>query len=223
MRICAFSDMHGQYDFTIEPCDIVLICGDIIPLRIQRDLGQSLEWIKSFFIPWCNSLPCEKVVFIGGNHDFLLQKESEKLREALKSQDKIIYLDCEYYEYNGKTIYGTPWCKPFFNWAFMEEEKASDERYKDVQHMDILITHDAPHGLSDILLQEDCPWADGKHIGNNAIKRLISKTKPALVFHGHLHSTNHEPEVYKKAKIFNVSLLDERYEMVYKPLYIELE
>ena len=68
MKICAFSDMHGQLDFKIEPCDIVIICGDIIPLRIQSFTGPSEVWLRDVFIPWCTNLPCEKVLFIAGNH-----------------------------------------------------------------------------------------------------------------------------------------------------------
>ena len=39
MKICAISDMHGQYDFDVPECDILCIAGDIIPLDIQRYNG----------------------------------------------------------------------------------------------------------------------------------------------------------------------------------------
>lgn len=68
MVICAFSDMHGELDFKIKPCDIVLICGDIVPLRIQNYTTPSEIWLKNTFLPWCTSLPCEKVLFVAGNH-----------------------------------------------------------------------------------------------------------------------------------------------------------
>ena len=223
MKICAFSDMHGQYDFKVEPCDIVLICGDIVPLRIQSYSKESEEWFKSFFIPWCNNLPCEKVVFIAGNHDWWFMRHPDRVRLALEGQDKIAYLDCEYYEYKGKVIYGTPWCKPFYNWAFMESIDASDIRYKDVEHFDILISHDAPYGISDVLLQKDCYFADGTHIGNRALRNLVDKVKPCLVFQGHLHSCNHEETKHGNTSVYCVSLLDERYEMKYEPLYIEID
>jgi Icc-related predicted phosphoesterase len=223
MRICAFSDMHGQYDFKVEPCDIVLICGDILPLKIQKYTQDSEEWIRTFFIPWCNNLPCDKVIFIAGNHDFYFERHPDRIKRILEGQDKIVYLDCETYEYKGKTIYGTPWCKPFYNWAFMEETTKSDERYKDVQHMDILMTHDAPYGVSDILLQKDCWWADGTHIGNLALRNLLDRAKPSLHVFGHLHSCNHLKAMNENTSVFCVSLLDENYKMVYEPLYFNLE
>lgn len=222
MKICAISDMHGQYDFKVEPCDIVLICGDIVPLKIQFYSKDSEEWLKTFFIPWCNNLPCEKVVFIAGNHDFFFQRHDDRVRKALEGQDKIVYLNCEYYEYKGKVIYGTPWCKPFGNWAFMETIEESEERYKDIEHFDILISHDAPYGISDVLLQKDCWWADGTHIGNHALRELVDKVKPQLVCQGHLHSCQHEKTMHDNTEVYCVSLLNENYEMVYEPLYIEI-
>ena len=227
MRICAFSDMHGNLDFKIEPCDIVLICGDIVPLKIQSYSTPSEEWFKTTFIPWCNNLPCEKVVFIGGNHDWLIMRHPDRIRQMLQGQDKIIYLDCEIFEYKGKVIFGTPWCKPFGRWAFMESYEEQDARYARyvdiIGDIDIIMSHDAPYGVSDVILQKDCPWADGSHIGNESLKKLLEKAQPTLSLHGHLHSTNHDVEMLGDTKVYNVSLLNEDYKMVYEPLYIDLD
>ena len=226
MKICAFSDTHGQYNFKVEPCDIVLICGDIVPLEIQRNDGMSEEWFKTFFIPWCNNLPCEKVVFIAGNHDFVLRSHPDRIRELLREQDKVVYLECETYEYRGKVIYGTPICKRFGSWAFMEDQEQQKERYerhlKEIGKIDIIMSHDCPYGISDVLLQKDCWWADGTHIGNKALRWFVDEAKPELVLEGHLHSCQHEKTMHDDTAVYNVSLLDEDYKMVYKPLYLEI-
>lgn len=227
MKICGISDMHGQYDFEIEPCDIVLICGDIVPLKIQKNDIQSEEWLKTFFIPWCTDLPCEKVIFIAGNHDFIFMEHPERVRDLLKGQDKVIYLECETYEYQGKVIYGTPLCKKFYNWAFMSLSlKDQQERYKRhleaIGKIDIIMSHDCPYGIADVLLQKDCWWANGEHIGNKALRWLVDKAKPELVLEGHLHSCEHGKTIHGDTAVYNVSLLNEDYMMVYKPLYIEL-
>ena len=227
MKICGISDMHGQYDFKVEPCDIVLICGDIVPLKIQKNDIQSEEWLKTFFIPWCTDLPCEKVIFIAGNHDFVFMEHPERVRDLLKDQDKVIYLECETYEYQGKVIYGTPLCKKFYNWAFMSLSlKDQQERYKRhlevIGKIDIIMSHDCPYGIADVLLQKDCWWANGEHIGNKALRWLVDKAKPELVLEGHLHSCEHGKTIHGDTAVYNVSLLNEDYMMVYKPLYIEL-
>lgn len=227
IKICSFSDMHGQLDFAIESCDIVLICGDIMPLNIQSNPTRSEEWIRSIFIPWCMSLPCERVVFIAGNHDFLMSDHPDRIRLMLQGQDKVIYLDCETYEYNGYVIYGTPMCKPFGRWAFMPSYEEQDKRYerhlKSIGRIDIVMSHDAPFGVSDVILQEDCLWADGSHIGNKSLRKFIEKAQPKLQVKGHLHTTSREIEMLGETKVYSVSLLNENYEMVFEPTYIDLE
>lgn len=226
MKICAISDMHGQFDFAIEPCDIVMICGDIMPLKIQWNITKSLEWLETFFIPWCTNLPCEKVLFIAGNHDKVFTKNAYEVREMLKDQDKVVYLECETYEYRGRVIYGTPICKIFGQWSFMEPYEMQRERYerhlKAIGKIDVIMAHDAPYGVSDVLLQTDCQWADGTHIGNKALKEFVENAQPTLMLHGHLHTSNREEELLGDTKVYNVSLLDENYKMVFKPQYLEL-
>lgn len=218
--------MHGQYDFKIEPSDLVLICGDIVPLEIQFDLDLSLKWLKDCFIPWCNNLPCEKVIFIAGNHDKVIYQRTTEVKDLLKGQDKVIYLECEIYEYKGLVIYGTPICKIFGRWSFMEPYDIQKKRYerhlKSIEKIDIIMSHDAPYGISDIILQEDCPWADGEHLGNPALRFFLDEAQPKIMVHGHLHSSNRECEMCGKTEVYNVSLLNENYEMAYKPKYIEI-
>ena len=71
MKVVAFSDPHGYLpklkDF--PECDVVCIAGDICPLDVQRDLVESISWFLLEFKPWAESLPCKKVIFVGGNHD----------------------------------------------------------------------------------------------------------------------------------------------------------
>ena len=36
LKITAISDIHGDLPI-IDPCDVLCICGDIVPLEIQRN------------------------------------------------------------------------------------------------------------------------------------------------------------------------------------------
>ena len=227
MKVCAFSDTHGNYNFEIDACDIVVICGDIMPLNIQSSNLKCEEWVKTFFIPWCEKLPCNKVIFIAGNHDFMLQDKPEVIREMLKNNDKVVYLQDEKFEYEDEehtvyTIYGTPWCHQFYNWAFMTNDVELSKIYNKIpEGVDLLLTHDCPYGTSDVLLQK-VPWNTGKHIGCSPLAVAVDEKQPRFMCCGHLHSCTHEPQKRGKTIVTNVSMLDERYNKVYEPHYFDI-
>ena len=87
--------------------------------------------------------------------------------------------------------------------------------------LDVLLTHDAPYGVSDVCLQ-DVWWNKKEHIGSKPLANAVVIKQPKILLHGHLHTTNREEELLGKTSVYNVSLLDEKYEMVYKPLYLEI-
>lgn len=239
MKICAISDMHGNLDFHIEKSDLLVICGDITPLAVQSYISSTNKWFKKKFFPWLEiqSERVDKVLVIGGNHDMSLFVDPKpfidlcnELNEKL-GKDFVTYLNCEEYIYKGYRIYGTPMCKIFGHWYFMYEESEQDDVYNKYieekinnnEKVDIVISHDAPYGVSDVCLDMQVPWArTSEHIGNKAFERFISKLQPKYLFHGHLHSTNHECEKLGETNVYNVSLLDELYQLNYKPLYIEI-
>lgn len=227
IKICAISDMHGNLNFNIDACNLLLVCGDIVSLGAQTHKESSINWFEKKFFPWVDSQPCDKVIIIGGNHDRLICEYENEFRELVSRHNKLVYLSCEIYDYKGVRIYGTPMCKIFGNWWFMYSDEYQDKKYaEDIEKfkdIDIVISHDSPYGVSDILLQQDWPWCNGKHIGNMPLRRFVENTKPKLLFHGHLHSTNHFEEKLGDTSVYNVSLLNENYERVYKPLYIDFE
>lgn len=227
MRLCAISDMHGQLGFNVDECDVLAICGDIVPLDIQWSMTKSYEWLNDTFIRWCMEQPCEKVIFIAGNHDAIFERKGALVSSLFDGVDKLQYLMCSSCEYDGKRFFGTPYCSIFGRWAFMTPYKEQDEIYahaiSDIgdKKIDVILSHDAPYGVSDVLL-EDCPWRSDEHIGNKSLERLCTSLSPSLLLHGHLHSTSHECEKLNDTSVYNVSLLSENYKMVYKPLYLDL-
>lgn len=73
MKVTAISDLHGNL-IDIEPCDLLLICGDISPLDIQRDYIQMTKWIFNEFREWIMKIDCSTVILTPGNHDFWFEK-----------------------------------------------------------------------------------------------------------------------------------------------------
>jgi len=217
MKICAISDLHGYLPDDIEESDLLLIAGDLVPLDYQSSHYKSQNWFASKFKNWVNNLPVEYVVIIGGNHDRYLCDFEEEFKHY--KSDKCIYLKDSSFEYKGITIYGTPWCHQFGHWWFMDSDENLENKYSSIpNNVDILLTHDAPYGCSDICYQFD----PDRHIGCRPLTSAILEKNPKIVIHGHLHSSNHEYEILGDSKVINVSLLNERYEPVYYPHYIIL-
>lgn len=230
LRICAISDMHGQYSFGISPVNILFICGDIIPLKMQTNKQQSFSWFTKKFIHWCKQQPVDQIYMVAGNHDFFLEIYPEPYVKELLYNTNITILyneGAEYLDENSNkvyTIWGSPNCHKFGNWAFMHPDEYNKEMFERMpKNLDFLITHDAPYGRNDVLLQEDCKWANGEHIGNKQLLEVIEERKPKYHFTGHLHSTDHELKDYNGTQTACVSLLNENYKMVYKPLYLTIE
>lgn len=228
IKICAMSDLHG-YLPEINPCELVLICGDIVPLSAQGSSRYTSRWYERAFKTWAESLPCNKVIFIAGNHELHFPNHYEYYKKMFPNNSKVTYLCHEEYIYKGPdgkeySIFGTPYCKEFGNWAFMLPDPELEERYSEIpENLDILITHDQPYGYGDVLLQKDCPWANGKHIGNKMLMEAIAKKKPRYQLNGHLHSCNHNIIDIDGTIHYNVSLKDESYQPVYEPLYLEID
>ncbi len=226
MKIAAISDGHG-YLPELEPSNLVLICGDMVPLDIQSNKKKTKKWYSIVFKDWAEDLQCDKVLFIPGNHELGMPGHKILYESMFPEDSKVTMIwDKEYiYTYNGieYKIYGTPYCKMFGTWAFMYPDDVLESIYNKIpENLDILITHDAPYGVSDILLQKDSEWTNGEHIGNKPLAEIIKKRDPNYVFHGHLHSTSREFELLEKSKVINCSLLDDSYNQVYKPLYLDI-
>ena len=227
MRICSIADLHGNLP-EIEKCDTLLIAGDISPLQIQSNMLAMAYWMQGVFLDWIKDLPTEQVILIAGNHDFYFQKTTHmSITELeLKSEGKLEYLkDSSVQLMNNSeiiTIYGTPWCHMFGNWPFMLRDSLLVDRYSKIpEQVDILLTHDAPFGTSDICF--DVPThKNDRHFGNIPLRDRMLEINYKYCIHGHLHSSNHEFENLGTGKVVNCSLLNEEYKLVYKPLYFEL-
>lgn len=229
IKICGISDMHGILDFDIKECDILCICGDIVPLNVQTLHDGTIKWLKKKFIPWCDKQPCEKVFLIAGNHDRVAEWHPDEWRDTFKDT-KITYLFDEPAEYVKQTddsyqeisIYGTPWCHQFYNWAFMTSDVELEKIYSKIPYkVDLLLTHDAPYGTSDVIL-DDVPWKTDEHIGCIPLGHAVDEKKPRVLLHGHLHSTNHSVEKTGDTDVYNVSVVNEQYKRVYEPFYMEI-
>lgn len=230
MRVAAISDLHGNlpdYREAFKDVELLLICGDIAPLNVQANNYKSKRWFNEEFSRWIDSLPIQKCFFIAGNHDFLAERSPDWIYTHFTKSDKATYLCNDSIDYissdgNVYSIFGTPYCHIFGNWPFMRDGERLEKYFDQMpEFCDIVISHDAPYGTSDICFQFDSSDED-EHRGNIQLREAILKKDPRYLFHGHLHSSNHDLEFLGDTRVFNTSVIDENYELKYEPLILNI-
>ena len=73
MRLVAVSDMHSNFKFDVEECDLMLIAGDICPARHDKimSIPMQYDFLQNNFYPWVLRQPVKECVFVFGNHDWI--------------------------------------------------------------------------------------------------------------------------------------------------------
>ena len=249
MKIIAISDTHG-YLPKLQPCDVVVMCGDILPLNIQRNYEASLAWLSGPFQSWALNLDCKKVVFIAGNHDFvfeqlyndhvhvmgrmaphsILQFTPEHICDTLFQMDntydpKLIYLCDGSYVYQGVKFYGTPWCPSLRNWAFYGDKEQLLDRFNKIPFdTDVLITHCPPkYGLQGVVLENN--WNYMNDFGCVELQQVLDELfadRDMWILSGHIHSGKHDVEKFNNIKYRNCSIKNEDYQVAYQPFEFEI-
>lgn len=245
MKLIGISDIHGylvpQLKLSNDFFDVLCICGDLVPLDIQSDSESSEIWFKEDFREWCENLPCEKVIFIAGNHDRYLEKILKKLGSAAAVSeyfnwpDKMVFLHDSEYIYKDISedtvkevkFYGSPWFPFLPNWAFYKDSKGLSEAFEKIPDCDVLLTHTPGRHMFDTgrIMQ----YTYGKELGSEELTDVVMRRHIKLWLCGHIHSGNHELSEFTDdkfacygMKVANVSIKDERYSPTYAPLSVTL-
>ena len=242
MKIIALSDLHGNLPIIREDewADVVCVCGDIVPTNIQNSMIKSISWFHQRFVPWCNGIHCDRVIFVGGNHDFFLPKivsylnngkaskieledvASDMINEYLLLEGtKVVYLQDNEYVYKGVKFYGTPWIPELSRWAFYKDDDSLKDAYEKIPNdVDVLLTHSPGRYVLDtgVSLQK----YNRPEYGSSVLTEVLVEKNPKYWFCGHVHSGNHRLEYWGDTKVANVSVLDENYDVAYEPLVVEI-
>lgn len=222
MRVVCISDVHGKLP-VIEPCDLLLIGGDITPVS-DHSPGFQRFWLETSFRNWLMEVPARNVVAVAGNHDFVFETNPSWIPRDLRW----IYLQDRGVEIEGMKIYGTPWQPWFCDWAFnsprVDPELFLAEKFAAIPvETDILLTHGAPFGYGDL-----APGGDssvGEHVGSTALLQRIQSVSPSLVVFGHLHGGYGLYEIEGnrgKITLANVAIMDEGYQPANRPTEFEI-
>lgn len=204
MIVAAFSDCHWQYEKIKEfpKADMCIFAGD------SCGSGYNAYEVYSFF-DWFKKLPYENKIVIPGNHDRHIYRFT-KLVKDIYNKDGIKLLIDEKININGVSIYGTPWCPRFGNWAYMADEEELKNIFSLIpNNIDILITHTPPKNVLD------------SDFGSSALLEEIKIKKPKHHIFGHIHENYGSVKKYD-TKFYNVSICDEDYEPVNKITTFEI-
>lgn len=201
MKIAHISDTHNLHRQIkkLPKADILVHSGDV-------SFGGTVEELMDF-LDWFSALDYEHKVFIGGNHDYCLERASSK------EVQKFLPKDCYYLNGNGITINNIRfWGVPFF-----VEDDISGEYYNLIKRIpkkvDVLITHRPPLGILDN--------AGNISFGCSELLDKITDIKPKIHLFGHTHDAYGMVEV-ENTRYYNGALVDEKYNLINEPLVIEI-
>lgn len=250
MKVVAISDLHGYLPKDLPAGDVLCICGDIVPLDYQRNTVQSTAWFCLDFLPWAESTLYKKVIFIAGNHDFFLEtigsshnnSASEVMKKLLpgehKKNSKLVYLQDNSFEFEGKRFYGTPWIEDLSSWAFyrpventIEYGRGLKELYNNIpKRCDVILTHMPPKiGYLGRVL-EDGHYNTGTDYGSETLADVLANRDFQYLCCGHVHSGRHVPfnfgnnngQFKYDRQMVNVSVKTEDYKPYYDPFVFEI-
>lgn len=208
MKITFISDTHGKHHspkLQVPESEIIIHAGDF------TSMGKLEEVVD--FLKWYGELPHTHKVLIGGNHDFLLEKNSFLFQSLLP--DNITYLENESVEIEGIKIWGSPITPWFYDWAFNRNRGEDIQRYwKQIpDDIDILVTHGPPYGQGD-------RTARGERAGCEDLLKKVLQIQPKYHVFGHIHEaygiTQNEHTTFINASCLNLS-----YQMVNAPVCID--
>ena len=229
MKITLLSCTHTKHNQVTEHLpggELLIHAGDFMNSGYSK--SEAIE-----FFEWFDNIPnYETKIFIGGNHDRLMQNDPEWVKNTLPQYKTIDYReDEELVEYsdgpNGDwpeeniRIYGSPWQPEFCNWAFNlprngEELKAKWNAIP--WNTDILVTHTPAWGTLD-----DVEGNRGVHLGCELLAKHINEvSRPKIHVCGHIHS-GYGYYFNGQTHYFNASVLNEQYNYTQKPFTFDWE
>ncbi len=202
MKIVLTSDIHGFLP-DIPSCDLLLIAGDVCPVH-DHDRKFQADWLRNEFTDWMRAQPARSTVWIGGNHDLVLEDwrgKREKLAQLpgvyLDNADITVPID----ECTSLKIWGSPMSNTFGRWAFMASENILAEVWRSIpRDTDIILTHGPPWGLGDLVPAYS--WSahkrgwitprtgGGDHVGSSSLTNQLSYDRwpnLKLLVTGHIH------------------------------------
>jgi len=232
LRIIALSDTHCKHrEITQEvellvkenPKAILVHAGDATITGTRKESFEFLEWFSDF--------KAENKILVPGNHDLGMDKYmGNKLRsegylfdfidKAEESGVKVLINDeCNI---NGFSILGISMIPQLLGWAFYAEDSTIERFVNSVEtEYDIIISHSP---MLDVLdwSKDNRGIKISKNYGSREFNILVDKCKPKVFISGHIHSSHGSVRYNEYTTAYNVSILNEDYDVEYLVTTIDL-
>ena len=219
MIIDCISDLHGHYP-KLDGGDLLIVGGD----WTKTDSFDELQFFEK---EWLRHQDYRKIILIAGNHDNMAQQC------GWVGSGKIDYLCDTGTEFEGLKIWGMPWSILFKGqnpnccaFTVKNEEELSDKMEVIPHDIDILITHEAPYGIRDML--RDQMYPDVRHVGSRYLYNWFKYIqRPYLHVFGHIHEGYGIEKEFmswddKYVTSVNASHVNAHYNPVNQPIRVEL-
>jgi Icc-related predicted phosphoesterase len=227
MRIVALSDQHGHLP-EVPPCDLLIIAGDVCPDGFGRQFArdapeQQKAWFDQTIRPWVARAPAKRTILTWGNHDWCGQlctfEDSASAALAIVVDNAVSVPD-DSAAAGAVSVWASPWSNQYGDWAFMKAPASLAPVYAPIPAgIDILVSHQPPLGYGD----QSADFASGQiiNIGSRELLETIDRVRPKIVVCGHIHEGYGQFE-RNGTRIYNVSVVDEYYQLVRGPTIIDL-
>lgn len=200
MRIVCIADTHQELPKDLPKGDILIHAGDAGDPDELNEYFRVLRRVDKHF---------RYIIFVPGNHDFAFTQGYRLTNAYTLVNQKLTIL--------GLTFWGSPYTPLFHNWAFMKKDEELREIWDMIpEKLDFLITHGPPSKILD-------KNTIGELTGSDSLHAITIQGRAKYHIFGHIH------EAYGKftgtvsgTKYVNCSLLNEHYELVNKPVIIDL-
>jgi 3',5'-cyclic AMP phosphodiesterase CpdA len=223
MRIAAISDQHGFLP-DIPECDLLIIAGDVCPDGFGRHVASETprlqqDWFDRLVRPWLARSPATHKVLTWGNHDWCGEacdfSADEPPAGRTTSLQIVIDQTTEVSVGDQKiTLWASPWSNQFGYWSFMRQPEALAAVYQAIpEGIDILVSHQPAFGYGDEV--PDFRTGRPSHHGSRELLAAVDRVKPKVLICGHIHEGHGQFE-HNGTRIFNVSVVDEHYQLVHK-------
>lgn len=221
MKIACISDTHGRHKkLDIPECDVLVHAGDLTPRGELEFFNSTCKWFQK--------QPCDHVVFIGGNHDFLLQENAEEVKDLVidRLPENIHYLEAGSHLHpdsvtiDGVKFWGSPWTPWFYSWAFNFPQRDMGQfanAHWDMisEDVDVVISHGPCYRILD-------QTERGEAVGCMSLKDQLQRVvKPKLHVFGHIHEAYGQQRVGDTLHV-NASVLNLNYKLVNDPIVVEI-